>query len=70
MPIKQQELGFYKHFVEFSIKYEEVNTKNVKMHGENTYGLNVNILTGEGKTIDMREKLQKLVKKSIMINLG
>lgn len=28
VPIKEQELGFYKHFVDFLGKYEEVNSKN------------------------------------------
>lgn len=27
VPIKEQELQYYKHFVDFLIKYEEVNSK-------------------------------------------
>ena len=57
VPLKEQELGFYKHFVEFACKYEEVNTKNAKQYGENTSEINITILTGEGKTLDMKEKL-------------
>lgn len=30
VPIKEQQLGFYKHFVDFLVKYEELNAKGVK----------------------------------------
>jgi len=53
VPIKEQELQYYKHFVDFLIKYEEVNSKHTIAGGEN---LLINLLTGEGK-IDMKEKL-------------
>lgn len=34
VPLKEQELGFYKTFVEFTCKYEDINTKNVRALGE------------------------------------
>lgn len=30
VPLKEQELNFYKHFVDFLGKYEEINTKNTQ----------------------------------------
>mgnify|MGYP001587106143 CR=1 FL=1 len=57
VPLKEQELAFYKHFVEFGIKYEELNSRNVKFHGEFALDINVNLLTGEGKTMDLKDNL-------------
>ncbi len=56
VPIKEQELQYYKHFVDFLIKYEEVNTKRANLNGVTV----TTLLTGDDK-IDMKEKLQKLV---------
>ena len=41
VPLKEQELGFYKHFIEFTSKYEDINTKNVRALGENVADLNI-----------------------------
>ena len=41
VPLKEQELSFYKHFVEFTSKYEDINTKNVRALGENVADLNI-----------------------------
>lgn len=60
VPIKEQELQYYKHFVDFLIKYEEVNTKRANMNGVPV----ISLLTGDDK-IDMKDKLQKLVILSI-----
>lgn len=62
VPIKEQELAYYKHFVEFLGKYEEINTKNARLHGEFTNDLNVTIMIGDNKKVDLREKIQKLVR--------
>jgi hypothetical protein len=57
VPIKEQELAYYKHFVEFLGKYEEINTKNARLHGENHGDLNVTIMIGDNKRVDLRDKL-------------
>ena len=41
VPLKEQELTFYRHFLEFAGKYEDINTKNIKQYGDNTTDLNV-----------------------------
>ena len=52
VPIKEQELQYYKHFVEFLVKYEEVNTKRANLNGAPC----LTLLTGDDK-IDMKDKL-------------
>lgn len=52
VPIKEQELQYYKHFVDFLIKYEEVNTKRANLNGVQV----TTLLTGDEK-IDMKERL-------------
>lgn len=53
VPLKEQEVNYYKEFVDFLVKYEETNTKKAKM-GDPT----VNLLTGEAR-IDLKTQLQQ-----------
>ncbi len=59
--IKEQEIHYYKQFIDFLIKYEEVNTKR----SANSNHEMITLLTGENK-IDIKEKLQALVSKVIL----
>jgi hypothetical protein len=52
VPIKEQEVQHYKGFVDFLIKYEELNVKKQTLEEPYT----VNILVGENK-VDLKEKL-------------
>jgi hypothetical protein len=52
VPLKEQEVNYYKEFVDFLIKYEETNTKKAKL-GDPT----VSLLTGEAR-IDLKAQLQ------------
>lgn len=52
VPIKEQELAHYKGFVDFLVKYEELNVKKAK---ENM-AFTANILVGENK-VDLKDKL-------------
>ena len=47
----------FRFFVEFLGKYEEINTKNIRSHGENTADLNVTLMVGDYKKVDLKEKL-------------
>ena len=62
VPLKEQELSFYKHFVDFAGKYEDINARNIRLHGDQAVELNLALLTGEGKKLDLNEKLTKMVK--------
>lgn len=55
VPIREQEMAYYKSYIEFLIKYEEVSNKK----GMDEFS--ATLITGEAKKIDMKEKLQKLV---------
>jgi hypothetical protein len=57
VPYKEQELLYYRCFAEFLGKYEEINTKNIKSHGEHVGDLNVCLMIGDDKRVDLREKL-------------
>lgn len=48
-------MAYYKSYIEFLIKYEEVSNKK----GMDEFS--ATLITGEAKKIDMKEKLQKLV---------
>ena len=54
VPIKEQEVQYYKDFVDFLVKYEECNLK--KAQAENM----VSLFVGEHK-IDLKESLTKTV---------
>jgi hypothetical protein len=53
VPIKEQEVQYYKNFLDFLVKYEEVNTKKAD-------GNFMALLSGDHK-IDMKSKLTRLV---------
>jgi hypothetical protein len=55
VPIKEQEVIHYKDFVDFLIKYEEMNVKKI-----NQDAAPVNLLVGDSK-IDLKEKLTQTV---------
>ena len=60
--MKEQELAFYKHFVDFANKYEDINTRSVKLHGDVLAAeLNITLISGENKNVDLKEKLTKMV---------
>lgn len=62
VPLKEQELNFYKHFVDFLGKYEDINTKNTQPIGETAITeMNVTLLSGDYKKIDLKDKMQKMV---------
>lgn len=54
VPIKEQERMFYKNVIENLLKYEEVSNKKA------TEEFQMIILAGEGKRIDMRDKIVTL----------
>ncbi len=49
VPIKEQELQYYKEFSDFLVKYEETNAKKAKGNDP----VVVQLLTGEGK-VDLK----------------
>lgn len=56
VPIKEQEVLYYKNFIDFLISYEENNSKKAQPGDPVT-----NLLTGEHKT-DMKEQLSQTVR--------
>ena len=61
VPIKEQEVAYYKNFVDFLIKYEEINTKSCKNTEIGDQFMNVQLVICESRNINMREKLQAMV---------
>lgn len=59
VPIKEQELGFYKHFVNFLVKYEELNAKALKSNNDPSQ--NLQLVIGEGSKLNLQEKLKTMV---------
>mmetsp|Transcript_15406 Transcript_15406/g.14998 ORF Transcript_15406/g.14998 Transcript_15406/m.14998 type:complete len:131 (-) Transcript_15406:263-655(-) len=53
-------MSFYKYFVDFASKYEDINGKYMQQLGPNRTDLNISVLTGDGRTLDMKEKLQTM----------
>jgi hypothetical protein len=59
---------FYKNFVDFLVKYEEVNTTSAKAIGNTSVEeQNVTLLTGDGKKVDLKDKLQLMVSQPISL---
>ena len=56
VPIKEQEVIHYKDFVDFLIKYEELNVKKA-----NQDAAPISLLSGENR-VDLKEKLTVTVK--------
>jgi len=56
LPIKESEIHYYKQFVDFLIKYEEINSKKAAGSDQQI----INLLIGDNK-IDIKEKLTKIV---------
>ena len=52
-------MGFYKHFVDFLVKYEELNGKLVK--GNPDPSQNLQLVIGEGQKLNLKEKLKVMV---------
>lgn len=58
VPQKQQELAFYRNFVDFLVKYEETNTKSCQPIGTTSVDeMNVTLLSGDNKKVDIKDKL-------------
>lgn len=62
VPIKEQEVQYYKNFIDFLIKYEEVTTK------KGTEQDVVSLLSGNS-SFDMKGKLSKMVRLYIINDL-
>ena len=52
---------FYKGFVDFAVKYEQVSTKKIKLGSEDQLiDSHLTLLSGDSKTLDLKESLKTM----------